>query len=82
MVTLGEGSTPGRWCEGHQASRMPEPVGSWDKRGPAGSWCCGSLGSGGNPVGTGGVQDSGRPRAAWGTRTPPTDHVWRRQKEK
>lgn len=78
MVTLGVGSTLGRWYEGHWFSRMPGLVGSLDKRGRTGSCYYGSLESEGNPVGTGGAQDNGRSRTAWGTQLPPTDLSWKR----
>lgn len=77
MVTSGVGSTLG-----HRASRTPAPVGSLDKRGQAGSCYYGSLEPEGNRVETGGVQDKGRSKAAWGTRLPPTDLVWRREIQK
>lgn len=77
--TLGVGSTLGPWYEGHLASRTPAPAGSLDKRGQTGSWYYGSLESEGNPVETGGVQDNGRSRTAWGTQLPPTDLAWRKE---
>lgn len=82
MVTLGVGSTLGRWYEDHRASRMPGLVGSLDKTAQTGSWYYGSLESEDNLVGTGGVQDNGWSRTAWGTLLPPTDLVWVRQIKK